>query len=257
MNIIGILILLIVLVLLYFLIRYMTSDVNTLSSLQSGQIMKQIAPTSLAQNGNGSSSSNYTYSMWFYITDWNYRYGEPKVLFGRMGKTSSAVDPRTGVSGIEPCPVVTLGAIENNLTVSLAVFPNTSSSSSSVDASNNYIVHNCMIQNVPIQSWVNLLISTYGNVLDVYLDGKLVRTCVLPGVAQVNTNANVYITPKGGFAGYTSKFQYYPNATDPQTAWNIYQQGYNTSWWSNIFGGSYQVQVSILNNGQTQSTFTT
>jgi hypothetical protein len=258
MNITGILILVVILILIFFLIRYLARDTYTLSTLQPAQTMTTIAPSSLSQSGNGSNSSNFTYSVWFYITNWNYRYGEPKVIFGRMGSASSTTSDSTGVSGLEPCPLVTLGAVENNITISLAVFPNSSNELSSNDVkTGNYVVHNCSIQNVPIQSWVNLLISTYGNILDVYLDGKLVRTCVLPGVAQVNNNSNVYLTPKGGFSGYTSKFQYYPNSTDPQTAWNIYKQGYSNNWWSSIFGGSYQVQVSVLNNGQVQSSFTT
>jgi hypothetical protein len=257
MNIRGILILVVVLILLFFLIKYLVRDTYTLTNLQSAQTMTTIPANNLSQSGNGSSSSNFTYSVWFYITDWNYRYGEPKVVFGRMSTASSSTSDATGVTGLGPCPLVTLGAIENNLTISLSVFPNSNMQASSSDMqTGNNIVHNCTIQNIPIQSWVNLLISTYGNILDVYLDGKLVRTCVLPGVAQINNNSNVYLTPKGGFSGYTSKLQYYPNSTDPQTAWNIYKQGYS-NWWSSLFSGSYQVQVSVLNNGQVQSTFTT
>ena len=33
-----------------------------------------------SNNIKGSLTNNYTYSMWFYIDDWNYRYGENKVI---------------------------------------------------------------------------------------------------------------------------------------------------------------------------------
>jgi hypothetical protein len=72
---------------------------------------------------------------------------------------------------------------------------------------------------------------------------------------MINQNADVYVTPSGGFSGWTAKFQYYPNSTDPQTAWNIYQKGYGASWLSNIFG-NYQIQVSFTDNGTTTSSFT-
>jgi hypothetical protein len=72
----------------------------------------------------------------------------------------------------------------------------------------------------------------------------------LPGVANVNNNANVYITPNGGFEGWTSKFQYYPNSINPQEAWNIYTGGYS-NWFS-----SYKVQISLVENGNTQSSVT-
>jgi hypothetical protein len=89
--------------------------------------------------------------------------------------------------------------------------------------------------------------------MDVYIDGKLVRTCLLPGVASVNNNSNVYVTPSGGFEGWTSKFQYYPNSINPQEAWNIYTQGYSNM--SSMFS-SYQVQLALVENGKTQSSIT-
>ena len=47
------------------------------------------------------------------------------------------------------------------------------------------------IVNVPIQRWVNIFISVFGRTLDVYLDGKLVKTGILPSIAKVNPNANI------------------------------------------------------------------
>ena len=54
--------------------------------------------------------------------------------------------------------------------------------------------------------------------MDVYLDGKLARTCVLPGTAKVTESSNVYVTPAGGFSGSTNKLQYWDSATNPQQA---------------------------------------
>ena len=105
---------------------------------------------------------------------------------------------------------------------------------------------------MPIQKWVNLIISVYGRTLDTYIDGKLVRTCLLPGIAYVNNNAAVYVTPLGGFNGWTSKFQYFPNPLNPQEAYNIYAAGYGNSSMSN----SYQLQISLIENGTTQSSTT-
>jgi hypothetical protein len=105
---------------------------------------------------------------------------------------------------------------------------------------------------IEIQKWVNITFSASTNNIDIYIDGKLVRTCLLPGVASVNNNANVYITPNGGFDGWTSKFQYYPNSLNPQEAWNIYTQGYS-NWFT---GFNYKVQISLVENGNTQSSIT-
>jgi len=210
MEVKNIILFTIILVLLIIVIRYVMKDVNTLSGLTSGQTMQTIEPSDLASSSSAGSTSNFTYSIWFYIDDWNYRYGEPKVIFGRM---------TTGSGKKEPCPSVTLGPIQNNIIVSLAVYPGLDEQP---EEGTNFIVHNCGISNVPIQRWCNFLISVYGRTLDIYLDGKLVRTCVLPGVAKIDSSAPVYVTPMGGFSGWTSRFQYWPETTNPQKAWDIY-----------------------------------
>ena len=252
MEPLSIVITVVVIVLLYLLFKYMYTDPYTLQSVQNGQTASNIAATSLATNGSGTSSSNFAYSVWFYIDNWNYRYGEPKVVFGRMGAPSGTTDGSIpGVSGLDPCPAVILGAVENNISISLGCFPGADEEPTTEGGKT--VVHTCSVSNVPIQKWVNLTISVYGRSMDVYIDGKLVRTCLLPGVASVNNNANIYVTPNGGFDGWTAKLQYYPNSLNPQEAWNIYTQGYSN--WASMFS-SYQVQVSLVENGTTQSSIT-
>ena len=45
-----------------------------------------------------------------------------------------------------------------------------------------------------MQKWVNLIISVYGRTLDIYLDGKLTQTCVLPGPANMQKLSNVIVS---------------------------------------------------------------
>ena len=264
----------IVIILLYIIVRYMSSSSTSATGLISGTTMQTISAASLSSTSSGVKSSNFTYSVWFYVDDWNYNYGQPKVLFGRVSTaatsasaTASATAGTTGLGtyglssyGSNPCPLVTFGAVENNLSVALTVYSESSSAyttDDSVDPSSAAIIHTCSVPNVPIQSWCNLLISVYGRTLDIYLDGKLVNTCVLPGIAKITSDANVYITPVGGFAGWTSKFVYYPNATDPQTAWNIYQDGYGASFLNNLFGSSFKVTFSTTDSaGNETSSYT-
>ena len=148
----------------------------------------------------------------------------------------------TNVSGINPSPLVVLGQIENNLNVYLQC--------EGIDTPNM-----CSIDNIPIQKWVCLVVSVYSRTMDLYLDGKLVRTCLLPGVPNVSTGSDVLITPYGGFNGWTSRFQYFPNSLNPQDAWNIYTQGYGGNMFSNLLK-SYQIQFSLLENGVTYSSVT-
>jgi len=252
MSALSIVITIVVIVFVILLLRYIFTDPYTLQNIQNGQTSSTIPATSLATNNSNVPSSNFAYSIWFYVNNWNYRYGEPKVIFGRMGaQSNSGTSSISGVSGLDPCPAVVLGAVENNISVSLGCYPGIDQEP---DVSGgNTVVHTCSLANVPIQKWTNLIVSVYGRTMDLYIDGKLVRTCLLPGVASINNNSNVYVTPNGGFDGWTSKFQYYPDSLNPQQAWNIYSQGYSNV--TSMFS-SYQVQISLVENGNTQSSVT-
>ena len=237
------LIFVIIVILLIIVIGYISQDINTLTGLTEGTTLQKIDATDL--DSTNSNSSNFTYSIWFYIDDWSYKYGKPKIIFGRM-------TPGTEADTNEPCPSVVLGATQNNIVVSLAVYPG---QDTLPDDGSNFIVHTCAIANVPIQKWVNLFISVYGRTLDIYIDGKLVRTCILDGVAKIDSSAPVYITPYGGFSGWTSRFQYWSTESDPQKAWDIYKKGYGGSMLGGVFG-KYTIKVSLMEGDTEDSSVT-
>jgi hypothetical protein len=252
MSPLGIVITIVVIVLIVMLVRYMIMDPYTLQNIQSAETSSRIKASSLATNGSTTPSSNFAYSIWFYVNDWNYRYGEPKVIFGRMGSQSKQSSGQLqGVNGMDPCPAVVLGPIENNISVSLACYPGINQAPTTPGG--NTVIKTCSVDNVPIQKWVNLTLSVYGRTMDIYIDGKLVRTCLLPGVASINNNADVFVTPSGGFDGWTAKFQYYPSPLNPQQAWNIYAQGYSN--WLSMFS-TYQIKVSLEENGNVTKSVT-
>ena len=224
MSVTNIAIGVVVVILVVILIRYLWGGSNKLTGLKDAKVVTRIAAESLSS----SNSSNYAYSAWFYIDDWSYRYGEPKIILGRLD------------SDLEPSPSIVLVAIENNLKIQTTVYSSANSTGGST--------HTCNVDNVPIQKWVNVIVSLYGRTLDVYLDGKLVRTCVLPGVAKIANSAPVYITPLGGFSGYTSNVQYYGDSLNPQEAYNIYRSGYGGSG----FDFPYSIKLEILKDGQEQ-----
>jgi hypothetical protein len=91
--------------------------------------------------------------------------------------------------------------------------------------------------------------------MDIYIDGKLVRTCILSGVAAIDSAAPVYITPNGGFSGWTANFQYWSESTDPQKAWNIYKKGYGSSLLGGLFG-KYTIKISLMEGDVEESSYT-
>ena len=227
--ILGIVVFLIV----YYIYVWFTSGATvTLSSLRSANQPLNLTPDTLPGGGN---TNNYTYSMWIYVNDWNYRFGESKTILQRQ-------DDQGHFS-----PLISLGPMQNNLTSQVTCYPNQQSKGQAQS-------FNCIVDNIPLQRWVNITISVNGRTMDTYLNGKLVRTCVLPGVVKTSGTAPINITPDGGFAGWTSNIRYYANSINPQQAWNIYTEGYGGSILGNIFN-KYRVKVSFLEDNVTRGSF--
>jgi hypothetical protein len=162
-------------------------------------------------------------------------------------QSASDTDPSSYTSFIEnaPSPSIVFDAMDNDIIISVTCYP-------SDDANNKKpILHKCTVKNFPLQSWVNLAISLYGRTLDIYIDGKLARTCNLPGIVKADPNADVLVTPLGGFGGYTTDIQYWDTAINPEQAYNIYRQGLDESVLGELFD-KYRVKVSLLEDNKVQ-----
>ena len=72
MDVKNILLIVFILLLLYIIVQYIYSGTGPLTSMQDATTMTTIAPSKLAPSNSGMNSSNFTYSVWFYINDWNY-----------------------------------------------------------------------------------------------------------------------------------------------------------------------------------------
>ena len=264
-------------VLAYFLYLYFfSSSTKTLVHYQDATQQQSVSASSLSGGG-----SDYTYSIWFYINDWNYKYGMEKVIFQR--------GPANAYT-----PQVSLDPTTNNLHVSLATYPSHTKSLSAEFASltkseqenvaktelsemaadakshtpatlqqiassamSQYEtkMNVCTIEGVPLQTWTNLIVSLNTRALDLYLDGKLVRTCVLPGVPKNNPSSGAVICPDGGFSGYISKFEYLNSAVNPTQAYNIYKQGYGGGSSMGNFFNKYRVKVAFVEDNKELNSF--
>ena len=56
---------------------------------------------------------------------------------------------------------------------------------------------------------------------------------VLP---KLDNEADISITPDGGFSGFTSNVEFYNYVLNPQDVWDIYSRGYGGSLLGNILG---------------------
>lgn len=237
---------LVVILIIYAVWTLFLKKTGTLSSCRSGTEALVIPTDSLAGN---SQSNNYSYSVWFYVSDWSYGLEREKVLI-RRGSASGQVNPKIAFS-----------KFENNIEIHVDTYP---TGPSSLDSGGENAIsqhgptpngtHTCMINNFPLQRWVNLIVSLNNRTMDVYLNGKLVRTCILPAPANIDPNAPVVLTPDGGFMGWTSNTQYFAQGLNPQEAYNIYVVGPQCAS-GNLFD-KYKLRIQYLVNNQEEASVT-
>jgi len=193
--------------------------------------------------------------------------GAPNQVYYPGGGTASALAQGAIGSGGGPgtvttdsyCPVSTSQGGVTCWPGTSNIFNTRSNASPAVNtagtsAALNRGIDTTIIQNIPVQQWCNVIVTINGSTVDVYLNGKLVQTTILPSYAAVS-NDPLYVTPMGGFQGWVSYLQYWPKPIDPQTAWNIYSAGYGASSLANLFP-STSVTLSLTQNGQVSNSIT-
>jgi hypothetical protein len=173
---------------------------------------------------------NQTFSTWIYVKDWNYKFGQYKnILWKGNPNMTSTVASNPSIGNVH-CPSIWLYPLTNSLKVV---------TSTSVPEQ----VESCDIQNIPLMSWVHIVYVLNNRSVDIYMNGKLERSCALRGIPTI-TNDPVYITagsPQPGYYGKIGKTQYFTKALLPNDVANLYQQGPL---------GTSQYQVQFFQNGK-------
>ena len=84
----------------------------------------------------------------------------------------------------------------------------------------------CDIQSIDLQKWVQITVTLNNKTCDVFIDGKLARSCVLPSFYKVSkSNMALRVSEYGGFGGYVSNFSAYNYALNPEQIWRLYMSG--------------------------------
>jgi hypothetical protein len=211
-------------IVLIYILSWLFGKSKTLSNMLDGKTALVIPSTSLPN----SNSLNYSFSVWVYIDEWSYRYGQEKIIFlrGSLGSLFS--------------PSLSLMPTDNNLVITM---------------STKEEPFECVVPNIPLQKWTNLIVSLNNKSLDSYVNGKLVKTCILPDIPVINATSSVYLTPDGGFSGYTSRLQFWSTPISPQEAWNIYKRGPGGNIFTNLIN-QYKIQFNFLKGNDVQASLT-
>ncbi len=116
----------------------------------------------------------------------------------------------------------------------------------------------CDIAEFPLQKWVNLIISFNGSAMDVYVDGKLVKSCVVNNGSKLSETQKIILgdSSKTEDVGFITNVKLKASPIAPQEAWDIYSQGFGGSPWSDLLN-KYKVKLSFIVDNQEQTSIST
>ena len=252
--------------------------VNTPTSAKEEQTMDNLKPT----------DGNFCISCWIFIDDWNYRYGEKKVILRKKTEDESVVLPEISLDPYKNDLLVEMNiyaendtefrtAVQNALTAAstaggpdydenltygcsgkyLKVTDDEGNVTTYDNTADNPIgatnpidcikgsTKDIKIENINMQKWVNIIFSVNTRTLDVYINGKLVKTQQFNNTIDTNVfnYGGITVTPNGGFGGFVSKVQYYPYYITPRKAWSIYKDGFGSAFESGL--DKYNMSLSF------------
>jgi hypothetical protein len=231
MNILTIFIFILVVILIYAVYKLMTKTTTNVSGFSDASKSLSVPCAKFGAN------TNYGYSVWIYVDSW----------ITSSSDTVLKKNILTRCVGNAPAFNLYLDNAQNNLKLLM---------------SNN--TKSCDIKNIKLQKWVNITMSVYGNTVDLYLDGKLVRTCVLtdipngPKIEDTLFVGGAYTITKGAckgdsegdLRGYISNVVYKSDYFTPEEAWNIYSAGYSGAGMFD-FVNRYKLNFSVIKDDQT------
>jgi hypothetical protein len=173
----------------------------------------------------------YTFSFWMYVNGWDYRSGLPKSVIQITDSDltnfyllNTILYPNESKLMIRIHTASSLGTDYTDIAQHDALVRGTGS----LATDNTMSSPVCDIMDIDLQRWLNITIAVNGRIVDVYYDGKLNRSCVLPDLTEAGSPASVQtvqIGDKGGFTGQLTGIQFFSYALTPDRIYAIYQHG--------------------------------
>lgn len=159
---------------------------------------------------------DYGMQYWMYIGDWDYKFGQEKPVVKRVDSTNEGIKN----------PDITLHPTDNSLQVRVGIYPSeeTTTAGTEAGASANGDSFVCTVENVPLQAWFSVSVTVFQRNLDIYINGRLVKSCVLPGVPKP-VFGDVIIGDAGGFSGSVCNLRTYANMLTAEDAKSFFAAG--------------------------------
>jgi len=162
-----------------------------------------------------STGSDYGLQFWMYISDWDYHFGVEKPVLKRIASGNNATVN----------PFISLHPTDNSLNVRVSVYPSDNTAgAANPGASTTGDSYTCTVENVPLQSWFSVSVTVFQRNMDVYINGRLVKSVVLPGVPKPAVG-DIVLNDTGGFSGSICNVHSYGGMLGPADAKSFFSAG--------------------------------
>lgn len=240
MFVVGMVIVLIVAV-YYFFIKKKNPDYielindQVLANTEHPAFSGKLCP--LAHNG-----VEFGYSFWIYVDAWEHsNYGDFKPVMTRGDPDSGSDDFLSGPSiWINPSTselIVVLDLIVDDIT-STPLSNITDFLAKNTECSNG--LYKCALPDIHLQKWIHFAVSLEDKTLDIYMNGKLLKSCVMedrPRLVESDTRIGK-LANMDSFIGYISRFSYFSRLLNSREVYKLYQKGPTPM--DNIFSRLYK-----------------
>mgnify|MGYP001354916549 CR=1 FL=1 len=229
-----------------------------LTSIHDAKTYTKIGHGSLPASSQG---NEYNYNFWIYVNDYNYKHNDFKFILNKsevgyedysnpgvfLMPGSNTLRVQVGLETL----ITNCEKFEDFSTDEIKeYFQNDKSSQSSstttptptptqaptpapvfttqkpveAESEPETMIDYCDIENIDLQRWLNLNITVTNNILDIYINGKLVKTCALKGFPKKN-KGSLHICNNGGFNGYIVNLRYSNRAISYNDIRKYYENG--------------------------------
>ena len=206
----------------------------------------------------------YTISAWLYIEDWNYNYGKFKHVLHVGYPGAFSPSPGIWLHPTKPSLIIhhnTNGLAAGNLNpnnlgstitpghdatiedVNTESFANPSNKTFKkslegfyaeeevpdlLDSNINTEIAMCNVSDIKVQRWIHLGVVLQNKTLDVYINGRLRKSCTFDFVPRVPKDANrhMFINQNGGYHGIISDVYYNNRALSAVGINSLYNKGH-------------------------------
>ncbi len=212
--------------LLIVVIAYMImTSLSTTTSISKEVDMKDKTADISASSLTRPDATRYTYNIWVYMDK-----------------------PLTGTSDV---PIFNrkndLGLFINGSTSTLSLKLYRRIGNNDAGTTGADIIPYQITNNFPLQKWVLVTVSVDNSTIDMYLDGKLIKSVIDTTASKRHVPDGESPITFGVLPGtYMTKFSRVLSPSDPQTAWGLYMEGSGSKRGITSLANRYNVNLSLM-----------